>query len=238
MKSFTPKRVLGIAAHPDDLDFGVSGSMAAWSAAGTDCYYLVLTNGNKGTADTSLSPEQLTKIRRKEQRVAAKLLGVKDVFFLDYEDGGLEVTMGLKKDIVRVIRTVKPDTVIAMDPSMLYAVERGFINHPDHRASGQAALDAVYPLARDHLSFPDLFTEEKLAPHKVTTLLLINFEKHNFYVDITATLDKKLAALAAHKSQMPDLAGTQTMMKNIGRELGRVADCEYAEAFFRIDVTG
>lgn len=229
--------MLGVAAHPDDLDFGAAGSMAAWAAAGAKCYYLILTNGNKGTADTKVSPDKLIAARQREQRAAAKLLGVSDVFFADYEDGALEVTMALKRDIVRVIRKLRPDTVVTMDPSMLYSVDSGFINHPDHRAAGQATLDAVYPLARDHLAFPELLAEG-FKPHKVETVLLSNFDKQNFYVDISKTIDKKLAALAAHISQMPDLTATQARMRELARNFGTQANCAYAEAFLRIDIAG
>lgn len=237
VKSFTPRRALGVVAHPDDLDFGAAGSMAAWAAAGAECYYLILTNGNKGTADRALDSEKLTEQRRKEQRAAAKMLGVKDVYFLNYEDGALEVTMALKKDIVQFIRQIKPDTVVTMDPSMLYSVERGFINHPDHRAAGQATLDAVYPLARDHLSFAEL-AQEGLEPHKVAHVLLVNFEQQNCLIDITDTLDEKLAALAAHVTQMSDLKAVQARMRGIAEELGAQAGYKYAEAFLKIDVTG
>src|SRR5690606_35386064 len=115
--------------------------------------------------------------------------------FLDYQDGELAVTLGLKKDIVRVIRQVRPDTVITLDPCMVYSSQLGLINHPDHRAAGQATLDAVFPLARDHLTFPDLFTEEKLAPHKVAHVLLTSLDKPESLIDISGTIDVKLAAL-------------------------------------------
>lgn len=235
VKSFTTRCVLGVAAHPDDLDFGAAGSMAVWAAAGAKCYYLILTNGNKGTADKDLAPEKLIADRRREQRAAAKLLGVTDVFFADYEDGALEVTLALKRDIVRVIRQVRPDVVVTTDPSMIYSVDSGFINHPDHRAAGQAALDAVYPLARDHLVFPELLAEG-LEPHKVKTVLLNNFDKQNFYVDISETIDKKMAALAAHVSQMSELVATQKRMRELAERMGAQANCAYAEAFLRIDI--
>ena len=230
-----PKVILGVVAHPDDLDFGASGTIAHFVDSGVKVYYLILTDGQKGTADQQLSPEELVQQRKNEQQAAAKILGVSDVAFLDYEDGALEVSMNLKKDIVRHIRQIKPDVLITMDPSMLYSAERGFINHPDHRAAGQAALDAVYPLARDHLSFPDL-QKEGLQPHKVATVLLINFEKQNYYVDITTTIDKKLAAIAAHSSQVAGTNGPQDMIKQIAAATGRHTGSQYAEGFLRIDV--
>lgn len=235
VKPFVPKVLLGIAAHPDDLDFGSAGTVAAWTAQGTEAYYLVLTNGNKGSANLTADPAALTELRRQEQRDAAKLLGVADVFFYDYNDGTLEVTMDVKRDIARIIRTVRPDTVICMDPSMLYDEERGFINHPDHRAGGQAALDAIYPLARDHLSFPELLRDEGLKPHNVETVLLTNFQKQNFYVDITDTYDTKIQAILAHSSQVPDTEGMQKWMRQIAEQVGKKADVALAEGFLRID---
>jgi len=235
-EKFVPKIVLGVAAHPDDLDFGSAGTFAAWASQGAKIYYLVLTNGNKGSADLAADPKALTELRRQEQRDAAKLLGAEDVFFCDYNDGELMVSMDVKRDIARAIRKVKPDTVITMDPSMLYDEARGFINHPDHRAAGQSALDAVYPLARDHLSFPELYNDEGLAPHNVSTVLLTNFSKQNFFVDITATFDTKVEAIKAHASQVPDLAGMETWMRSIAEQLGAKAGCQYAEGFLRIDV--
>lgn len=233
---FIPKIVLGVAAHPDDLDFGSAGTIAAWTSKGTKVYYLVLTNGNKGSADTNAQPAALTELRRQEQRDAAELLGVTEVFFCDYEDGGLVVNMDVKRDIARIIRTVRPDTVITMDPSMLYDEERGFINHPDHRAAGQSALDAIYPLARDHLSFPELLQDEGLQPHYVETVLLTNFTKQNFYVNISDTFESKLAAIRAHTSQVPDVEGMESWMRRIAEMMGSKAGCALAEGFLRITV--
>lgn len=180
-----PKSVLAVAAHPDDLEFGFAGSAAKWASEGASVYYLILTNGNKGSEDRSLTSDQLRDIRRDEQRAAAKILGVKQVFFCDYEDGLLEVTPEVKRDVARIIRQTKPEVVYCMDPTMVYALNGFGINHSDHRAGGQATLDAVFPLARDHLSFPELLTEEKLEPWKVKTILMANFENQNFYVDIS-----------------------------------------------------
>lgn len=235
-KALKPTVALGVAAHPDDLDFMASGTFATWAAAGTDVYYLILTNGNKGSDDPTIDPKTLTETRRQEQRDAAKLLGVKEVFFLDYEDGCLEVNRDVKCDIARVIRTVKPEVVITFDPGLLYMAERGMINHPDHRAAGQATLDAVYPLARDCLSLPELYTDEHLEPHKVRTVLLSNFEKQNFAVDITAAIDTKIAALKAHVSQIPDTVAMAQFIRDFAAQAGQQAGCKYAEGFIRIDV--
>lgn len=238
--NFIPKIALGVAAHPDDLDFSAAGSVATWTAAGATVYYLVLTNGNKGSADLAADPKGLVEIRRREQREAARILGVKEVFFCDYEDGGLTVSMEVKRDIARIIRQVRPDTVFTMDPTMVYAPEKGFINHPDHRAAGQATLDAVYPLARDHLSFPELYIDEKLEPHKVSTVLLTNFsmdcDQHTCVIDITDTIDIKLQALAAHPSQIGDMDGTLQRIRNMAAERGTDCGAKYAEGFVRINV--
>lgn len=231
----TPKVVLGVAAHPDDLDFGASGTMAAFAKMGADVYYLILTDGSQGTEDKSLTPKQLSQIREDEQRAAVKAIGGKDAEFLGYPDGHLEITMALKKDIVRVMRKLKPDVVITMDPSVLYSAERGFINHPDHRAAGQATLDAVFPLARDHLSFPDLY-EEGFEPHKTSTILLTNFESQNYIVDISSTFTNKIAALKAHASQIKDIDQVEGFVRQMATMIGKKQGFELGEGFMRIDL--
>lgn len=233
--NLSPKIVLGIGAHPDDLDFSSSGTLAKYAMEGAKVYYLILTDGSKGTADYQASPAELSKIRREEQKAALKIIKGKDASFLNYVDGELLVTNKLKKDLVKVIRTIKPDLVVTMDPSVLYSTNRGFINHPDHRAAGQATLDAVYPFARDHLAFPDLF-EQGLTPHKVKTILLSNFDKQNFYVDITSTIDLKLKAIYAHASQVTDKDTTHEWVLSMASQIGHLAGYQYAEGFMRIDL--
>lgn len=238
--SFTPlqpKVILGVVAHPDDLEFGMAGTVAKYIAEGATGYYFILTNANKGTADRGITPEQLRDKRREEQRAAGKILGLTDVFFGDYDDGCLEASLEVKRDICRVIRRVKPDVVLTMDPTFTYDAERGFINHPDHRAAGQAALDAVYPLARDHLSFPELLRDEGLEPHKVHTMLMVHFGRENFYVDITLHMETKLAALGAHTSQLPDRDAAFEMVRQWATRLGPKVGAAYAEGFVRIDIT-
>lgn len=233
-EQYTPKVVLAVGAHADDIDFGASGSIAKWCKDGAEVYYLVITDGSKGTADKNLTPEQLAQKRQQEQRDAVKALCAKDVFFFGYEDGALEVTMDLKRNIVGLIRQLKPDTVVVMDPTMVYVAEHNFINHPDHRAAGQATLDAVYPLARDHLSFPEQ-CQEGLEPHKVAHLLLINLEKQNYFVDITDTIELKLDGLMRHVSQIADQEGVSNRMREQAAILGRKTGTQYAEGFVRID---
>jgi LmbE family N-acetylglucosaminyl deacetylase len=178
---------------------------------------------------------KLAKLRQKEQRAAAQRLGAKDVFFLAYEDGCLEVTQALKRDIVRYIRKLKPDVVFTFDPSMIYYAPDGFVNHPDHRACGQATLDAVYPLARDRLTFSEL-ADEGLQPHEVKTVLLTNFERQEYFVDISDFFEIKLEALTSHVSQVKDLDYARDWCDRRATRSGQAAGCRYAEGFVRIDV--
>lgn len=237
LSELKPKVVLGIAAHPDDLDYGAAGTMAKYAAMGADVHYVIVSDGSKGTEDRNITPEQLATIRETEQRDAVDIIGGIGVSFLGYGDGEIEISMTLKKDIVREIRRLKPDVVVTMDPTMIYNAEMGFINHPDHRAVGQATMDAVFPLARDHMSLPDLL-EEGLEPHKTTTLLLINFfgNSANYYEDITATFDTKRKALAAHKSQVSDPDLTNEWLKELAEKAGKLHNVELAEEFVRIDI--
>jgi LmbE family N-acetylglucosaminyl deacetylase len=232
-----PKIVLGVAAHPDDLDFGAGGTMAAFARAGAKVYYLVLTDGGKGSSDRTMTPERLRDLRREEQRHAADILGLQEVFFCDYPDGALENTQDVKREVVKVIRQVKPDVVVTLDPTEVYSVAAGLVNHPDHRAAGQAALDALYPLARDHMTFPELL-EQGLEPHNVPTVLLIRFaqEHTNYATDITDVFDVKMQAMAAHASQFGDQERLDAWVRGHAAEAGKQYGYTYAEAFVRIDI--
>ena len=232
-----PKVVLAVAAHPDDLEFSVSGTIAKWTAQGVKAYYLILTDGSKGTEDRSALPYDMTKLRRQEQKAAGEIIGLSDVFSEDFEDGTLENTMAVKKAISRIIRKVKPDVVLCMDPTFIYSLERGMINHSDHRAGAMAVIDSVYPLARDHLSFPDLLEKEKLEPHKVKTLLMTNFEDHNYGEDVSEFFNTKIKALAAHESQIPNIEATTAMLKNFMSINGKKYGFQYVEVFKRLDLS-
>ena len=229
-----PKVVLGIAAHPDDLDVGAGGTIARFAAQGAQVHYLILTDGGKGSDDPSITSPQLVEIRHREQQTALEIVGGKTITFLDYPDGELEVTMELKKQIVKAIRSINPDVVITMDPTVVYVAQKGIINHPDHRAAGQATLDAVFPLARDRLTFPDLYAEG-YEPHKTATVLLVNFNEGNFAVDITDTFETKLAALKAHVSQFGDLEN-HSWVREMAKEQGINAGYELAESFVLINL--
>ena len=230
-----PKKVLAIGAHPDDIDFCAGGTIALFAAQGADVRYLQITDGSCGSNKPNMSCKQVAAMRRKEQKAACQIIGGSGVKFLNHHDGTLEVTMKLKSQICEVIRDFQPDVVITMDPTMVYSAEQGIINHPDHRATGQAVLDSVYPLARDHLSLPRLF-KRGLKPHKVDTVLLINFNEQNYYVDIGDTFETKIAATQAHKSQIPDEQAMNAMFKSWAERAGKQSGYHYAESFVRIDM--
>jgi LmbE family N-acetylglucosaminyl deacetylase len=225
--------ILGIGAHPDDLDFGSAGSFAKWAKEGHCCYYLVCTDGSKGSDDPNMTEKRLIALRRQEQKDAAKILGVKDVFFLNHKDTELVADLILKKEIVRYIRKLKPNIVLTLDPTFIYSAKRGFINHTDHRAVGQAALDAVFPMARDRLTFKEL-EKEGLTPHKVSTLYLTKFEDYNEIVDISETIDLKVKALLAHKTQIDK--EVSEMMKGFAHLIGEKYGYKYAEGFVKFNL--
>ncbi|HEX8762559.1 MAG TPA: PIG-L deacetylase family protein [Candidatus Saccharimonadales bacterium] len=233
---FEPKTILCISAHPDDMEGWAAGSLLQWIDQGAAVYYLVLTNGDKGSADRSAQSAELTSTRQTEQKNAADLIGVKEVFYGDYSDGELINSPDVKRDIVRIIRRIQPDTVITWDPTMIYCAELNLINHTDHRACGQAALDAIYPLARDHLSFPELLNNEGLEPHAVKTALLINTNTPNFVVDITKTIDKKVQALHQHTSQFPDIGKCRSFVESMASVCAKNQNMDYAESFVRINI--
>jgi LmbE family N-acetylglucosaminyl deacetylase len=192
--------VLVVMAHPDDAEFGCGGTIAKWAAAGKVINYVLCTSGDKGSSDADLSPYRLAQTRRTEQINAAHALGARDVTFLSHEDGTLTNTIALRRDIVREIRRFRPDAVICQDPTMRFGGNR-YLNHPDHRAAGDACLDAVYPSARDPHVFPELLIEE-LLPHKVREVFMSTTQNAEVWVDITDCFDRKLEGLRQHKSQV------------------------------------
>ncbi len=227
------KVILAVGAHPDDTDFGASGSIAKWIGEGATAYYLVATDGSKGSNDPKMTPKRLIKIRQQEQKDAASVLGVKKVFFLKHKDTELVCDLELKEEIVRIIRTVRPNSVITMDPTFYYSKELGFVNHTDHRAVGLATLDACFPLSRDRLTFPK-HEKEGLLPHRVEELLLTSFEKKDYLVDITKTFSKKIKALRCHKSQFDDFSKVEKRIRERAKILGREKGYEFAENFIRL----
>lgn len=221
---------LVIAAHPDDGDFGCAGYTSQLAARGVDVYFLVCTNGAKGTSDRSMTRERLIALRQEEQREACRRMGAKDVFFLDHEDSELSYDRALLEQLVRFIRALRPHTVLTHDPTDIIMRE-SFINHSDHRTAGTAALDAIYPTARDHLNFPEHMAEG-LEPHKVREVLLWGTNQPNFDVDITPEVDRKIYALSAHVTQFED----KEEFINFARERWKAEDGRYLERFRRIEL--
>ena len=224
-------QVMVVTPHPDDAEFGVAGTIARWTGEGTDVIYVVCTNGDKGTSDTNMKPDELARIREQEQLAAAKLLGVREVIFLRYPDQALEDTPEFRKEIVRLIRMYRPETVVTVAPS------RRYIWHRDHRITSRVTLDAVFPYARDFLAYPDLL-EQSLQPHKVKEVLLWGAEDSNYRSNITDTFDIKIAALRCHKSQISDnpSTGLEERMRERHKMLAEGEDYELAEAFHRVEI--
>ncbi len=223
------ERVMVITAHPDDSEFGAGGTVAKLVKEGREVTYTIVTNGDKGSGDRTMTSERLVAIRETEQRNAARVLGVERVEFLGYPDGEVEDTRALRLDVTRQIRRWRPDLVIAQSPRRTYNL---YGSHRDHRITGGVVLDCVYPLARDHLSFPELMPPYE--PHKVREIHLMQWENPHFVVDITETMDLKLNALACHVSQVGDMAGLDARVRARSAELGRSHGYAYGEAFDRI----
>ncbi len=194
-------RALVVAAHPDDVDFGAGGTVAAWTKAGIEVAYCVVTDGEAGGDDPSVTRAEMAATRRDEQRAAAAEVGACEVTFLGYPDGRVEAGMGLRRDLTRVVRAFRPQVVIAPSPERWW--ERIYASHPDHLAVGEAATCTVYPDARNPFAHPELL-DEGLEPHTVGELWLMASPEADVAVDITATFDRKIAALLLHRSQMKD----------------------------------
>ncbi len=227
--------VLVVTAHPDDVDFGVAGSVATWTAAGIDVAYCVVTDGDAGGFDPAVPRSEIAGIRRAEQLAAAATVGVHDVTFLAYPDGRLMPSLELRRDISRVIRRVRPDRVITQSPDRVW--ERIYASHPDHLVAGEAAVCAVYPDARNPFAHPELL-EEGYEPHTVGQLWLMATAKRNRYVDVTDTFDKKLAALRSHVSQQLDSEDLEDRIRTWLVANAREADLpegRLAEAFLEVD---
>ena len=225
-------RILVITAHPDDADFGSAGTVAGWTDAGIDVRYCIVTDGDAGGSDAAVSRPDMARLRRAEQAAAAKQVGVHDLRFLGYPDGQVEATIGLRRDLARVIRQVRPDRVVCQSPERNYA--RPGASHPDHRAVGSAALDAVYPDARNPFAFPGLLSEDGLEAWTVREVWFSGSPTPNHYVDITDTFGRKLAALRAHVSQIRDPDGLEDMLRGwLSRSAaqGGLPDGRLAEAF-------
>ena len=228
----TPQRVLVVTPHPDDAEIWCGGTLARWIGEGAQVVYVVCTDGGKGTDKPGITAAELAATRDGEQMAAAALLGVGEVVKLGYPDGELEDTGEFRKQLVRQIRRVQPEVVMVTEPYV-----RGMVWHRDHRVAGQVALDAVFPYARDHLHFGELWSEEGLEPHKTGAILFWGTELPDTFIDIGETMEVKLAAVQAHKSQVADHPEREVVdyVYQRARDAGAQGGCEYAEAFRRVN---
>ncbi len=225
---YIPESAMAIVAHPDDIEFTCVGTVARWVKGGARAAYVLCTSGDVGIAEPGMTHERATEIREAEARAAAQIAGVGEVIFLREPDGMLQATLELRKKLVREIRRFRPEVVITGDPTVILAAE-DYINHPDHRAASAAALDAVFPAAGQ----PNLYEElagEGLSPHKVRKVYVTGFGQGNFFVNIDETIDVKVAALRAHRSQMKDW-DPEERIKQWAHEAAKGKEMMYAESF-------
>jgi LmbE family N-acetylglucosaminyl deacetylase len=221
------RRVMVIAAHPDDPEFGCAGTIAKWAIAGREITYLLLTSGDKGSHDGSVRPGQIAARREEEQRAAAAVLGVNEVVYLNYPDGILENTLELRRRLSQIIRERKPEIVVTIDPWRRYQL------HPDHRAAGQAALDAVWS-AREWYIFPEQLLGDR-EPWRVKEVYLFWAESPDYWEDVTETVDKRIESLRRHLSQVGDrIDRIEERVRQGLRDTAKDHEMEYAEAFKRI----
>jgi LmbE family N-acetylglucosaminyl deacetylase len=231
MSEYIPQKVMSIHAHPDDQEFTVAGTLAKWSRTGCEVISVVITSGDAGSNDPSHDAAYkptLARLREAEQNAANEILGIRQTIYLHYPDGELEPTLALRKELTKLIRTHKPDVVVTGDPQAVF-YGNGYINHPDHRAAAQAATYAVFPSAGSRLLFAELL-KEGFEPHNVKRLYLHGPEKPDTWVDISGTIDAKLAALKKHASQLGDW-DPEKMIREWAAEEGKEKEMDYAEAY-------
>jgi LmbE family N-acetylglucosaminyl deacetylase len=228
----TPERVLVVAAHPDDIEFGAAGTVARWVMEGAEVHYLVLTNGDKGSDDPATDPVALGRRREEEQRAAAAEIGVTGVDFLAEPDGQMEPSLRLRERVTFAIRAFKPEVVMTHDPTVIF-VNNEWVNHPDHRVAGEITVDAVFPTARDPLNFRE-HLDQGLEPWKVAELFLWSTNEANQIVDISDTIERKISALARHVSQFHDFTETAKWLRRRAEELGERTGYRAAEGFRRV----
>jgi LmbE family N-acetylglucosaminyl deacetylase len=228
------ERALVIFSHPDDAEFSAAATIAALTGRGVRVDYVVTTDGGKGTDDPTVTSEQLAAVRIAEQRAAADILGVTDIVHLGYADGYLTPSLDVRRDIVRQIRRFRPDLVIAQNPQRR-ADGNPYIGHPDHLATGEATLAAVYPAARDRLNFPELL-EEGFEPWKVRQVLVSGHEQPNLWVDIADSFQTGLAALRCHVSQVEDWDDVEEVVRERATERGAESGYRLAQAFLSIEL--
>lgn len=227
----TPQHVLVVTPHPDDAEVWCGGTVAKWIKEGAEVNYVLCTDGGKGSDIPGITSKELSKTREQEQLDAAQVLGVKHVEMLHIPDGEIEDTADFRKALVRQIRLVKPEVVLVTEP-----YRRNSSWHRDHRIAGQVALDAVFPYARDHLHFMDLWENEGLEPHKTGTVLFWGAEQANTFIDITSAVDIKTEAVKAHRSQMSGRTDAEIteFVLNLAKGVGEENGYGYAEAFRKV----
>jgi len=226
------RRILCISAHPDDNEFTIGGSVARWTREGRDVAFCLVTTGGAGVNEHTPSSEGLIPVREKETRAAAKILGVREVILLGYVDGTLEPTLGMRRDLTRVIRRFRPDVVVTGDPTVRFYGNE-YMNHPDHRAVASAALDAVFPSSETNAIFPELLAEG-LPAHKVKQVFLSGALDPDVFVDIARTLATKCRALKAHRSQVGKGEWVDQLLTTWALRDGKKAGLRHAEAFKRM----
>lgn len=233
-ESDTAQRILVVVAHPDDCDFGCAGSTARWTSEGRSVSYCIVTDGDAGGSDRSATRADVAALRRREQTAAAAQVGVTEIAFLGHPDGRVTPSIELRRDISRVIRQRTPDRVVTQSPERNY--QRIFASHPDHLAAGEAALCAVYPDARNPFAHPELL-DEGLEPHTVPEVYLMAAAPGGIVVDITDTIEKKLAALHCHTSQYDDWEGLSSRIREWARlnaESNGLGEGRSAESFLLV----
>jgi len=224
--------VLVIMAHPDDAEFCCGATVNQMVSEGAAVTYIVLTNGDKGNHNLSITVPELVKTRMVEQRAAADILGVKEVIFMGEEDGFLEPNRELRRRLVRHIRKIKPDLIICQNPELYFSGDR-YINHPDHRNAGLAVIEAVFPAAGNPMFFPDLLAEG-YEPHSIRELWICMFPEPDHKIDITDLLELKIQALRQHVSQFDDLDEMETWIRERWGEEDEEGERRYYEAFKRM----
>jgi len=229
------ERALVIFSHPDDAEFSAAPTIAALASLGAAVNYVVTTDGGKGTEDPGVTAEQLAAVRIAEQRAAGDVLGGGEIVHLGYPDGYLQPTLELRRDITRQIRRFRPDLVITQNPQRRLD-HNPYIGHPDHLATGEATLASVYPAARDHLNFPELWTDEHLEPWKVRQVLLSGVEEPNLWLDVGETFETGMASILAHTSQV-DPGDVEERMRERARLVGEPQGIGLAQAFLSILLT-
>jgi len=223
------KTILAVGAHPDDLDFSSAGTIAKFAREGGEVFYLIISDGSRGGHKVKFAGRKLAGIRKKEQLAAARVLGVKNVFFLNLQDGEIENTRLLRKKIVKAVRKTRPDIVFCFDPANL-AFDGPKLFHRDHRQAAEAVFDAVYPAAGSPFFFPELL-RQGYEPHQPKEIWFFGSARPGKFVDISPTMEKKITALFCHESQLPDKEGIRKRIVDRARKTGKVKGLKYAEAF-------